>query len=192
MIPIGLLSRIIIAGILSSLRLSVYNNARSYYGLTVHNLDDLLEAGIITMKITLELLSNHHLDAQYLLKNDPNVLKDIPGDYPLAKTAFNKKHLKIIDTGQTNEQGSFSIFVDDEPVGMIGYFKRDDSDDVEVGYYIGHKWWGKGIATRSLEILISAMRDFGIREKVHAMHAAENIASGCVLEKVGCLERLGT
>ncbi len=137
------------------------------------------------MNIRLELLTIKHLDAQYVLKNNPKVLKNIPGGYPLDRAEFNKKNLKIIDTGQTKEQGSFSIFVDAEPVGMMGYFKRDDSDEVEVGYYIGHKWWGRGITTMSLKMLVAAMSDFGITGKVHAMHAAENIASGYVLEKVG-------
>ncbi|RLA04308.1 MAG: hypothetical protein DRQ47_03580 [Gammaproteobacteria bacterium] len=137
------------------------------------------------MDILIKAVTEQHLDALFHLKNNPAVLKNIPGDYPLVQSAFNDKIKKIIEVGHTNNQGSFIIYADQEIIGMIGYFKREDNDSLEVGYYLSESWWGKGIATKALMLLLTQMTRAGVSGNVYACHAAENLASGYVLQKAG-------
>ncbi|MDD4851153.1 MAG: GNAT family N-acetyltransferase [Gemmiger sp.] len=55
----------------------------------------------------------------------------------------------------------------------------------DVGYAIGHKWWGHGYATEAL----CALRDYWFTHTdspwLCCSHAVENVASGAVMQKAG-------
>lgn len=63
--------------------------------------------------------------------------------------------------------------------GSIGSFVNEG--ELSVGYTIGKAWWGRGIASRALGLLLEQMRE----RPVHATTAASNVASRRVLEKNG-------
>jgi RimJ/RimL family protein N-acetyltransferase len=69
--------------------------------------------------------------------------------------------------------------VDGVLVGSISCFKMDNLD--AVGYWIGRSFWGRGIATRALELLLAVV---AIRP-LHARVATSNGASLRVLQKCG-------
>jgi len=137
------------------------------------------------MNIALKTLSYEHLDELYLIKNNAAVLNDIPGEYPLERDLFDENNGKIINAGPTKPQAAFTIFVDDVIAGMTGHFCREGSVQVEVGYFIGERWWGKSIATKALLLNLQEMRNLGVSGKVVGAHASENIASGKVLKNAG-------
>ncbi len=137
------------------------------------------------MEVTLEAVATAHLDALYSIKNNKAVLSDIPGEYPLDREAFDETNGKIIAAGPSVEQAAFTIFVDGIIAGLTGHFSREDSSDIEVGYFIGELWWGKGVVSVALRLNLGNMRDLGVSGRVIGCHAAENIASGRVLEKSG-------
>ena len=51
----------------------------------------------------------------------------------------------------------------------------------EVGYWIGHEFWGRGIATRALQLFLAELKD----RPLYAHVAKHNAASRRVLEKCG-------
>ena len=75
---------------------------------------------------------------------------------------------------------------DEGVVGGLGFFTPPDGR-LEVGYWIGRDWWGRGLATEALSgALAWAGRDWR-RRYVVAAHFADNPASGQVLVKAGFL-----
>ncbi len=137
------------------------------------------------MKVTLQPLNINHLDEIFKIKNDPEILEYIPGEYPLDRNTFNNRHLKSIAAGQTEQQAEFTIHMNDKIVGLIGHFTQEDDENIQVGYIIGKKWWGRGIATKAVLLHLQEMRNLSISGQVYASHAIENTASGRVLEKAG-------
>jgi RimJ/RimL family protein N-acetyltransferase len=72
-----------------------------------------------------------------------------------------------------------AILVGDVLAGCISCFKMDGVDS--VGYWLGKEFWGEGIASRALELLLI---EVAIRP-LHARVATSNCASLRVLEKCG-------
>ena len=75
-------------------------------------------------------------------------------------------------------------------VGAVGLHGDPSQKRLEVGYWIGAPFWGKGYATEAARAVV----DFGFRDlgmhRIHAYHFMGNDASGRVLEKAG-LKREG-
>ncbi|MFW5709800.1 MAG: GNAT family N-acetyltransferase, partial [Chloroflexota bacterium] len=55
------------------------------------------------------------------------------------------------------------------------------SGEMQVGYWLGQNYWGKGIATRALTVFLDQVN---VRP-IYAYVAKQNIASRRVLEKCG-------
>jgi RimJ/RimL family protein N-acetyltransferase len=72
-----------------------------------------------------------------------------------------------------------AILVADELVGCISCFKMDGLDS--VGYWLDRAFWGRGIASRALELLLAEVT---VRP-VYARVATSNVASLRVLQKCG-------
>jgi RimJ/RimL family protein N-acetyltransferase len=71
-----------------------------------------------------------------------------------------------------------------ELIGGIGFGRRR-SDEIEFGYWIARRHWGRGYATEAGRALIATARH-GLRLKhLDAGHFLDNPASGRVLEKLG-------
>jgi RimJ/RimL family protein N-acetyltransferase len=75
-----------------------------------------------------------------------------------------------------------------KPIGSIGLFR--DTQDVELGYWIGHRHWGQGYATEATRAVLGLARAIGHR-RIFANHFGDNAASARVLEKTG-FRRIGT
>ena len=71
------------------------------------------------------------------------------------------------------------IEVDGEVVGNIGSWEQDGKQ--LVGYWLGRKFWGRGLATAALGEFVD---ELGVRP-LHAWVAASNVGSTRVLEKCG-------
>ncbi len=80
----------------------------------------------------------------------------------------------------------WAVTLDGMVIGSIGLFDVDeDSDQCELGYSIGSKWWGQGYATEAgCAIVTYAFEQIGAH-RVYASHHIDNLASGRVLEKIG-------
>jgi RimJ/RimL family protein N-acetyltransferase len=68
-------------------------------------------------------------------------------------------------------------------VGSCGLGRRP-SGAVELGYWIGRPFWGRGFASEAGHALIDIARALGLRQ-IEASHFIDNPASARVLDKLG-------
>ena len=70
-----------------------------------------------------------------------------------------------------------------EIVGAMGIHPEAQHNSATIGYWIGKPYWGRGIATAALRLLIR----FGFEQlqlnRIEAGHLAHNMASGRVMQK---------
>lgn len=104
-----------------------------------------------------------------------------------AAKAFIAMHLQ-----QYRENDAFygwAITLDGAVIGSIGLFDVDeDSEQCELGYSIGSRWWKQGYATEAAK----AVLDYGFENiqahRIFASYHVENVASGKVLARIGMKE----
>ena len=82
----------------------------------------------------------------------------------------------------------FAIEVAGKAVGSIGIVLKSDVERItaELGYFIGEKYWNKGIMTDAVKQMVSyAFINFPHLQKIYATPFDFNIASQKVLQKAG-------
>jgi RimJ/RimL family protein N-acetyltransferase len=90
---------------------------------------------------------------------------------------------------------SFAIDVYGEAVGGIGFELKTDVErySVEVGYWLGEEFWGRGICTAALKVATQFATEAYHLNRIYALPFSENLGSIRVLEKAGyrreCLMR---
>ena len=72
-----------------------------------------------------------------------------------------------------------AVTCEGELAGHVSSFAVDGH--TEVTYWIGREWWGKGVASRALELLLELVP----ARPLHARAASDNVASLRVLAKAG-------
>ena len=84
-------------------------------------------------------------------------------------------------------QTMFAICPEQEAVGSIGLNLQSDINrrSAELGYWLGHDYWGRGLATRAVRAMTSWAIDELQLIRIFAMPFCENRASCRVLEKAG-------
>lgn len=80
-----------------------------------------------------------------------------------------------------------SICLDDRSIGIFWVLPWPDGRyKADLGYALGVNYWGKGIATTAVKIVLSQVfHDFPDLHRLQAFTAVENKASQRVLQKVG-------
>lgn len=81
----------------------------------------------------------------------------------------------------------FAIEIDGKAVGGIGIHPQVDimKKNAELGYWLGEKYWGKGIISKAIrEIIPWAFNTYDIT-RIYARPFGSNMASQKVLEKAG-------
>ena len=80
---------------------------------------------------------------------------------------------------------AFLIARRDSPEIVGGIALGGEGDEIELGYWIARRWWGRGFATEAGRAVL-ALADIGLRlPRIAAAHAIDNPASGAVLRKLG-------
>ena len=121
----------------------------------------------------LELLFKFQLDKEAI-----NLAAFTPKD-PTDKSAYLSKYTKLLNDPTVNNQ---TIIIDNIIVGSIAKFEIDGQ--AEVTYWIDKNFWGKGVATKALEYLLTIETTRPIFGRV----AFDNYGSQKVLEKCGFLK----
>jgi RimJ/RimL family protein N-acetyltransferase len=81
----------------------------------------------------------------------------------------------------------FAIEYESEPIGAIGLHPKEDVyvKNMELAYWIAEPFWGRGIATRAVNMMVN----YGFKtwpiERIYAGAFGSNLASQKVLEKCG-------
>lgn len=81
-----------------------------------------------------------------------------------------------------------AICLDHRPIGAISVSANSGNDKCrgELGYVLGYKYWGKGIATQAVKLVGDTIfKDWPHLERLEALVDVENGGSKRVLEKAG-------
>lgn len=124
----------------------------------------------------LEILFTFQLD------KEANHLAAFTAKDTTDKAAYIAKYTKLLNDTTVNNQ---TIVVDELIVGSIAKFVMEG--DAEVTYWIDSKYWGKGIATGTLQKFLTIEPARPLYGRV----AFDNIGSQKVLEKSGFI-KIGT
>lgn len=111
----------------------------------------------------------------YVLQLDPESNR-MAVTIPRTREAFDSHWTKVLaDPGIT----ACVILIGEELVGTISCFPMDGQD--HVGYWIGRTYWGMGIASKALQLLLQEVS----KRPLVADAATSNGASIRVLQKCG-------
>lgn len=135
-------------------------------------------------------------DAEQLgeLANNKNIADNMSDQFPFPYTLQDaEKWIALNENLPTGQSGkklatNFAIEVNNVLAGGCGMMIMDDvyRHSAEIGYWIAEPFWGKGIATDAVRILIEKIRnDHPEIIRVFAKPYSYNKASMKVLEKNG-------
>lgn len=128
--------------------------------------------------ITLREVEPSDLEVFYVQQLDPeaNWMAAFVGANPKDRAAFDAHWAKILGAPRITQR---TILAGDQVAGHIACFPDDEK--MEVTYWLGREFWGRGIATRALGQLLRLVT---VRP-LFARAAADNIGSLRVLQKCG-------
>lgn len=73
-----------------------------------------------------------------------------------------------------------------QPIGSISVVEQNESAQwAEIGYCMGKPWWGQGIMTEALTVVMDYLFDQVGMNRLQAQHDPNNPASGTVMKKCG-------
>ena len=127
-------------------------------------------------------------DAQELasVANNRNIWNNVRDALPSPYTVMDALQW-IAHVNSQNPVINFAIVCDGNVVGSIGCQSKEDISrkNIEIGYFIGEPYWGKGIATEAVKHLLDfiATRLDVVRIEAHVF--AQNKSSMKVLQKNG-------
>ena len=128
---------------------------------------------------------------------DETRLAALMADYDIAKMTSLVPHpyqlsdaVGFIERAQAKDPRTDLSFLleheDDGVVGGLSFFTRP-GEPLEVGYWVGRDWWGRGFASEALQGALAWTRHEWKKRFVVAGHFSDNPASGTVLCKAGFL-----
>ena len=129
-------------------------------------------------------------DAEALFKyaSDPDVgpragwppHKSVEESLEIIRTVFSGEGIWAVEWKETGE-----------PIGCVGYLPASASnlkieeDQAEVGYWIAKPYWGKGICTEAMRLVVDYCFNVKKFTTLWGDYFPENPASGKVMEKCG-------
>jgi RimJ/RimL family protein N-acetyltransferase len=118
------------------------------------------------------------LDAIFEQMRDPASVQmaAFTAEDPNDRTAFDSHMAKVMGSPDITQR---AVTYDDRLVGTIASFVSEGA--TEVTYWMDRSYWGQGIASRALALLLDEVSARPIRARV----ASDNIGSLRVLQKTG-------
>lgn len=137
--------------------------------------------------ITLRRWRSSDIDALVRYANNRKIWLNLRDRFSHPYTCSDAKSWITFCESQGTPALNFAIDLNGEAIGGIGFERLADVHrmTVEVGYWIGEPFWGRGIATAALVQAVDyAFESLNI-ERIQAMVFTGNSASTRVLEKNG-------
>jgi len=128
--------------------------------------------------VVLRPIRDSDLDAVFEQMRDPVSvhMAAFTAEDPNNRQAFDAHMARVMNLPDVTLR---AVTSDEHFVGTISSFVLDGV--TEVTYWIDRSYWGQGLASRALELLVHEVSDRPIRARV----ASDNIGSLRVLAKVG-------
>lgn len=138
--------------------------------------------------INIELRRWQKQDAQALasIANNRNIWNSVRDFFPSPYTVTDALQW-ITKTATENPPLNFAIVVQGQIVGGAGCILKEDvyRNNIEIGYFIGEPFWGKGIATEACRLLCEYIQQQMNIIRIEACTFQHNKASMRVLQKNG-------
>ena len=140
---------------------------------------------LILRKFTLE-----DAEEAFHMNNDPEVMKYIIGER-FKSVDEVKEMIKKNVFGDYEKHGYGRMAITLKPsnkfIGFTGLKYNDDFKEVDLGYRLMRKYWGKGIATESsLPFMNYGFNQLGLK-RIVALAFEGNIGSIKIMKKVGMI-----
>ena len=120
--------------------------------------------------------------------NNINIWNNLRDALPHPYSEKDGKTFIEMALSQAKPATLFAIVVDGKAVGSIGIILKSDVERIsaELGYFIGEKYWNRGILTNAVKQMVSyVFTNFPHLQKIYATPFDFNIASQKVLQKAG-------
>ncbi len=120
------------------------------------------------------------------LCNNKNIWINVRDQFPHPYTVANAIEW-ISYTMQQKPFQNFAITYNQQVAGSVGITIKSDvyRKSMEIGYFVGEPFWGRGIATESVAQLLEYIRQNFDVVRIYAEVFSHNTASMKVLEKNG-------
>lgn len=145
---------------------------------------------LLTGRMFFRELGAEDLPQLLALDQDPEVMRFISKGVPTSRETYERDYLPrmLAYQTQTPPRGFWAAHLRDSGE-FIGWFHlRPDkitSEEMELGYQLARKVWGRGLATEGSQVLVAkGLREWGYA-KISARTLAVNLASQRVMQKVG-------
>ncbi|MCU0322525.1 MAG: GNAT family N-acetyltransferase [Chitinophagaceae bacterium] len=127
-------------------------------------------------------------DAQQLaaIANNKNIWSNVLDSFPSPYTVMDA--LQWINKESSAQPiTKFAIEYQGSVVGGIGMILNEDvyRNNIELGYFVGETYWGKGIATTAIKTIVEHIQKNYSVNRVMARVYAHNTASMKALQKAG-------
>jgi len=139
------------------------------------------------MNIVLREWKRDDIDQLVLLANNKNIADNMRDLFPHPYTLKDAEMWLAINENRKSVT-NFAIQAEGDLAGGCGIRMFEDvyRRSAEVGYWVGELFWGKGIATEAIRLLLEKIKtDFPEINRVSAEIFEHNKASMKVLEKNG-------
>lgn len=140
-----------------------------------------------SQRLSLREISRDDLTLLFELHSDPEVMKYIrPAEKTIAETSQTME--KIFRTNDYQKGLGLWICEEKNSHSFVGWFvlkSLDVTGDIEIGYRLLRKCWGKGYATEMSKVLMSHGFEILRLNKIAGATHPDNKSSQHVLEKIG-------
>ncbi|WP_082127363.1 GNAT family N-acetyltransferase [Calothrix sp. 336/3] len=142
---------------------------------------------IETGRLLLRPLQITDLDDLALIYSDPQVMRYRVNSQPASRCETQQMLEEYIQHWEKYGFGRWGIIYKDNQslIGHCGLEVVDNTSDIEINYLLRRAYWNQGLATEAA----AAMIEYGFTqlklERIVAIAQPENIASRCVMEKLG-------
>ncbi|MCW5517903.1 GNAT family N-acetyltransferase [Muriicola sp. Z0-33] len=141
---------------------------------------------LVSADLKLRSFLKEDADALVKLCNNINIWRNIRDALPHPYQLSDAHNFIQLATSKTPQE-IFAIDKKNELVGCIGIHPQDDvyRFSAEIGYWIGEPYWGQGLATAALQLIINYGFETLGMSKLYAGCFEFNKASQKVLVKAG-------
>lgn len=139
------------------------------------------------MKIELVQMDASQAPEIARLLNDPRVWCTLSDIVPFPYSEKDALDFIALVRAQGSPLESYTVLADGRVAGIVGYEcgKLNKSHVAVIGYWYGREFWGRGIATAALKLLLEKAKAAPQIRRIEATAFAFNTGSRRVLEKCG-------
>jgi ribosomal-protein-alanine N-acetyltransferase len=138
-----------------------------------------------TDRLILRQFKKNDIEEVFALRSDREMMRFIREPQDREETA---NWLKLVSSRWADEKIGFCAVVEkttEKLIGWCGLWLLKETQEIEIGYAIAKRFWGKGFAVEAAEKFL----EYGFSElnleKIAAVAYPENTASRRVMEKLG-------